>query len=147
MSMRPMLACATAILVLFSALAAAMDTEQAFDDPTQQERYVQLTKEFRCPKCRSESIADSSIEVSRDLRRQVKELIQAGKTDDEIRQYMTDRYGEYLLYKPAVNSKTWVLWAAPVLLLVGGCGIAFVVISRKSKLPDTDPADPGLGAS
>lgn len=147
MNKRSLWACMTAVVMLFSTLAAAMDTQQAFSDPLLQERYVQLTKEFRCPKCRSETIADSSIEVSRDLRRQVKELIEAGKTDEEIRQYMVARYGDYLLYKPPMNTRTWLLWAAPVLLLVGGIGTAFVVIARKSKLPDTDPADPGLGAS
>lgn len=147
MSKRLLWASMTALVMLFGQPAIAMDTEQAFSDPVQQERYNQLTREFRCPKCRSETIADSSIEVSRDLRRQVKELIEAGKSDAEIRDYMTERYGEYLLYKPPMNTRTWLLWAAPVLLLGGGIATAFIVIARKSKLPDTDPADPGLGAS
>jgi cytochrome c-type biogenesis protein CcmH len=71
----------------------------------------------------------------------------AGKSDEEILQFMTERYGEYVLYKPPLSSRTWLLWAAPVVLLVGGIVAAFVVIARKARLPDTDPADPGLGTS
>ena len=74
-------------------------------------------------------------------------MMAAGKSDQEIFQHMTDRYGDYVLYKPPVNSRTWLLWGAPVLLLVVGVAAAAFVIARKSKLPDTDPADPGLGAS
>lgn len=148
MSVRsPLLACMVVLAVLFAPVASAMDTQPAFEDPAMQERYQRLTEQFRCPKCRSETIADSSIPVSADLRRQVRELMQAGKTDDEIRQYMADRYGDYLLYKPPMTPRTWLLWAAPILLLGGGIVAAFVVIARKSKLPDTDPADPGLGVS
>lgn len=135
-------------LQLFAGHAVwSMDTERAFEDPVQQERYQQLTQEFRCPKCRNETIADSAIPVAADLRRQVKELMQAGKTDEEIYQYMADRFGDYLLYNPPVTPRTWILWAAPVLLLGGGMIAAFIVIARKSRLPDTDPTDPGLGAS
>jgi cytochrome c-type biogenesis protein CcmH len=82
-----------------------------------------------------------------DLRRQLRELMAAGKSDQEILTYMTDRYGDYVLFKPPVTPRTWLLWAAPALLVIGGAIVAFIVISRKSKLPDTDPADPGLGAS
>ncbi len=137
------LTCALAIAMP----AVGMDTERAFDDPALQERYQQLTSEFRCPKCRSETIADSSIPVSADLRRQVRELMEQGKSDAEIRQYMADRFGDYLLYKPPVTGRTLLLWGAPFLVLIGGIAIAIIVIIRKSKLPDTDPADPGLGAS
>jgi cytochrome c-type biogenesis protein CcmH len=72
----------------------------------------------------------------------------AGKTDEEIIQYMTDRYGDYVLYKPRFAGKTLLLWLAPGLLVLGGAAVAAVVVVRKSRLPsDTDPADPGLGAS
>jgi cytochrome c-type biogenesis protein CcmH len=138
---------ACSLVLLIATPARGMDTERAFADPAQQERYQRLTEQFRCPKCRSETIADSAIPVSADLRRQVRELMEQGKSDEEIRQYMTDRFGEYLLYRPPVTPRTWLLWAAPFLILGGGIGIAVIVIARKSKLPDTDPADPGLGAS
>lgn len=136
-----------ALLLLTGTLAFGMDAEIAFDDPVQLERYNRLNQQLRCLKCRFESIADSPLPIAADLRRQVKELMIAGKSDEEILQFMTDRYGEYVLYKPPLSSRTWLLWAAPVVLLVGGVAAAFVVIARKARLPDTDPADPGLGTS
>lgn len=136
-----------AILGLFGLQALAIDKAPAFEDPAQQARYERLTRELRCLQCRSETIADSNAQLAADLRRQLRELMAAGKSDQEIMQYMTARYGDYVLYKPPVAPRTWLLWAAPALLLIGGGIVAAIVISRKSKLPDTDPADPGLGAS
>jgi cytochrome c-type biogenesis protein CcmH len=136
-----------AIVILFSQAVFAIDSAPAFDDPVQQARYERLARELRCLVCRSETIADSNAQLAADLRRQLRELMAAGKSDAEIMQYMTDRYGDYVLYKPPLAPRTWVLWAAPVLLLVGGGVAAAIVIARKSRLPDTDPADPGLGAS
>ena len=136
-----------AILTLFGFQAIAIDRAPAFEDPVLQARYERLARELRCLQCRSETIADSNAQLAADLRRQLRELMAAGKSDQEIMQYMTDRYGDYVLYKPPVSPRTWLLWAAPALLVVGGGIVAFIVISRKSKLPDTDPADPGLGAS
>ncbi|GFE86717.1 cytochrome c-type biogenesis protein [Steroidobacter agaridevorans] len=136
-----------AILALFGLQALAIDKAPAFEDPVQQARYERLARELRCLQCRSETIADSNAQLAADLRRQLRELMAAGKSDQEIMQYMTDRYGDYVLYKPPVAPRTWLLWAAPALLVIGGGIVAAIVISRKSKLPDTDPADPGLGAS
>jgi len=138
------------LLALFIALcvqpALAIDTAPAFDDPALQARYNKLIHELRCVQCRSQSIADSNVGLAADLRREVRELIAAGKSDQEILTYMTDRYGEYILYKPPLNSTTWLLWAAPVLLLVIGGTAAAVVIVRKSRLPDDD-AETSSGAS
>lgn len=128
-------------------LAFAIDTAPAFADPAQQARYERVIRELRCLVCRSETIADSNATLAADLRRQVREMMTAGKSDQEIFQHMVDRYGDYVLYKPPLAARTWLLWGAPILLLVGGATIAAFVIARKSHLPDTDPADPGLGAS
>ena len=141
-----------ALLVIVAALlstqlALAIDTAPAFSDPAQQARYERIIHQLRCLQCRSESIADSGVTLAADLRRQVREMMAAGKTDDEIYQHMVDRYGDYVLYNPPLTARTLALWGGPILLLVVGAGIAVFVISRKSKLPDTDPADPGLGAS
>jgi cytochrome c-type biogenesis protein CcmH len=135
------------IATLCVSSAYAIDPAPAFDDPALQARYEHLARDLRCLQCRSETIADSNALLARDLRRQLQELIAAGKSDEEIIQYMTDRYGDYVLYKPPLAPHTWLLWAAPILLLVGGGVAAAVVIARKSRLPETDPADPGLGAS
>jgi cytochrome c-type biogenesis protein CcmH len=136
-----------ALLTVFGLQAFAIDKAPAFEDPVQQARYERLSRELRCLTCRTETIADSNAQLAADLRRQLRELMAAGKSDQEIKTYMTDRYGDYVLYKPPVTPRTWLLWAAPVLLVIGGGIVAVIVISRKSKLPDTDPADPGLGAS
>jgi cytochrome c-type biogenesis protein CcmH len=136
------------LLALFCLQTAlAIDKAPAFEDPAQQTRYEKLSRELRCLQCRSETIADSNAQLAVDLRRQLRELMAAGKSDKEIMQYMTDRYGDYVLYKPPVVPRTWLLWAAPVLLVLGGGIAAAITIRRKSKLPDTDPSDPGLGAS
>jgi cytochrome c-type biogenesis protein CcmH len=141
-----------ALLVIVAALlctqlAFAIDTAPAFSDPAQQARYERIIHQLRCLQCRSESIADSGVTLAADLRRQVREMMAAGKSDEEIYQHMVDRYGDYVLYKPPLAARTLLLWGGPILLLVGGAAIAVFVIARKSKLPDTDPADPGLGAS
>lgn len=136
-----------AIITLFGLQAFAIDKAPAFADPVQQARYERLSRELRCLVCRSETIADSNAQLATDLRRQLRELMAAGKSDQEIMKYMTDRYGDYVLYKPPVSPRTWLLWAAPALLVIGGGIVAFFVISRKSKLPDTDPDDPGLGGT
>ena len=138
---------AATVLALFCFSAFAIDTAPAFEDPALQARYEHVVRELRCLQCRSESLMDSNMQLAFDLRRQVRELIAAGKTDQEIFTYMTDRYGDYVLYNPPLRPRTWLLWAAPVLLVLGGGIAAAIVISRKSKLPDTDPSDPGLGAS
>jgi cytochrome c-type biogenesis protein CcmH len=109
-------------------LAFAIDNAPAFTDPAQQARYERVIRELRCLVCRSETIADSNATLASDLRRQVREMMAAGKSDDEIFQHMVDRYGDYVLYKPPMAPRTWLLWGAPILLLI-------------------DPADPGLGAS
>ncbi|MBB6092163.1 cytochrome c-type biogenesis protein CcmH [Povalibacter uvarum] len=124
--------------MLLASFAHAIDTAPAFADPAQQARYERIARELRCLQCRSETIADSNASLAEDLRRQLRELIAAGKTDAEIMTYMTDRYGDYVLYRPPVKSNTWLLWAAPALLVLGGGVIAVVVILRKSKLPDDD---------
>jgi cytochrome c-type biogenesis protein CcmH len=135
------------IALLCAQLAFAIDTAPAFADPEQQARYERVIRELRCLVCRSETIADSNATLASDLRRQVREMMAAGKSDQEIFQHMVDRYGDYVLYKPPMAPRPWLLWAGPILLLLGGGAIAAFVIARKSHLPDTDPADPGLGAS
>ena len=137
----------TLAALLYVQLAFAIDTAPAFSDPEQQARYERVIRELRCLQCRSESIADSGVQLAADLRRQVREMMAAGKSDQEIFQHMVDRYGDYVLYKPPLAARTLLLWGAPILLLLGGGAIAAFVIARKSHLPDTDPADPGLGAS
>ena len=132
------------IALMWSVVAFAIDTAPAFEDAALQARYEKLTHELRCLVCRSETIADSNAPLAADLRRGVAEQMRAGKSDDDILKYMTDRYGDYVLYTPPVVARTWLLWGAPVLFLFAGAVIAIITISRKSRLPENDPRDPGL---
>lgn len=133
-----------ALLALLLCVPAvhAIDSAPAFEDEAMQDRYEALIRELRCVQCRGQSIADSNVFLAADLRKQVRALMAAGKTDQEILTYMTDRYGDYILYTPPVVPRTLLLWAAPVLLVIIGAVVAGVVILRKSRLPHIDPADP-----
>lgn len=137
----------SAALILWLQTAFAIDTAPAFEDPVLQARYEHLARELRCLQCRSETIADSNASLAEDLRRQLRELIAAGRTDQEIMTYMTDRYGDYVRYRPPLKSNTMLLWAAPVLLLLIGGTVAAVVIVRKSRLPDDDLPEDDRGRS
>ncbi len=117
-------------LLMMSCNTYAVDTHQ-LPDPKQQESYETLTKELRCLVCQNQTIADSNAELAGDLRRQVYEMLQQGKSKQEIIQFMTDRYGDFVLYKPPFKGKTSVLWIAPVVFLLMGLITVFFVIRRK----------------
>jgi cytochrome c-type biogenesis protein CcmH len=138
---------AALLLSLSISVAFAIDDAPAFDDPALQARYDSLIRELRCLTCRNYPIADSNVPLAADLRRQVRELIAAGKTDQEVLDYMTARYGDYVLYDPPLTPRTWLLWAAPALLVLVGGAVAAAVIVRKSRLPQTDLTDADTGAS
>lgn len=127
-----------ALLALVTQFAHAIDTAPAFADAPRQERYEHLIRQLRCLQCRSETIADSNAALASDLRRQVRESIAAGRTDEEILKFMSDRYGDYVLYTPPVKPETWLLWGTPVLLILIGGAWAGVVIVRRSRLPDNE---------
>jgi len=129
------------LLAALTLPAWAVDTQVAFEDPKQQARYEVLTQELRCPMCQNNSIADSNAGIAADLRAELRGLIAAGKSDDEIRAFMTARYGDFVLYKPPVTPRTYLLWASPVLLLVGALSIAAIVIVGRSRRPFDPDAD------
>ena len=129
------------VLMAMSATVLAIDTEAAFPDAALQARYEHLIRELRCVQCQNQSIADSPVGLASDLRREVKELIAVGTSDAQIKRYMTDRYGDFVLYDPPWTPRTYVLWAAPVLLLLATLGVAGRVIVRRSKAPVDFDAD------
>lgn len=126
--------------LLLAAQALAIDTGGAFEDPAEQERYERLIRDLRCLVCQNQSIADSNATLASDLRREVRELMIAGQSDDQIRVFMTDRYGDFVLYRPPVRPRTWLLWSAPALLLLGGIGIAAFVVLRRVRAAQANPA-------
>lgn len=131
------LAALMAALVVASA-AFAIDTTR-FEDPEKQAQYQRMTHELRCMQCLNTSIADSQVDLAADLRNEVRDLVQAGKTDEEIRQFMVDRYGEFILFRPR---SLW-LYITPVVFLLIGVFVAVRVIRQKSKLvaADNSPVD------
>jgi cytochrome c-type biogenesis protein CcmH len=139
---------ALCLIFLFASLAnaAAIDSEVTFSDPVLLKRYQHLTRELRCPKCQNEAISDSNAPVAADLRREVRNLLAQGKSDDEIVRFLTDRYGDFVLYNPPFAARTVVLWIAPSLALMVALGVAIVVIRRRSHLPIDDSPDAGAGA-
>lgn len=126
--------------MLLAMQALAIDTGRAFEDPEQQARYELLIKDLRCLVCQNQSIADSNASLASDLRREVREMMIAGQSDEQIRDFMTARYGDFVLYRPPVSPRTWLLWSAPVLLLLGGLGIAAMVVMRRMRAAKANPA-------
>jgi len=125
--------------VLFAGSALGIDAER-LDDPVLQQRYEHLTRELRCLVCQNETIADSTASLAADLRREVREMMKEGKSDAEIRAFLTERYGDFVLYLPPVSPRTWLLWAAPALLLLGGVAVAALVIRRRARTARANPA-------
>ena len=125
------------LLALSAAPAFAIDITQ-FDDPVKQEQYLRLTKELRCMQCLNTSIADSQVDLAADLRKEVRDLVNEGKSDDEIRKYMVDRYGEFILFRPLTNARNMWLWLAPVIFLAIGAIVAFRILRQRSKLVEQD---------
>jgi len=128
----------TALLLAFAGHALAIDTEKAFDDPALQARYEHINRELRCLVCQNQTIADSNATLAQDLRREVREMIAAGRTDDEIREFMLARYGDFVLYRPRLTATNFLLWAAPVLLLLVGSFIGIRYVRRQAALADAD---------
>ncbi len=118
------------LFLMTSTSSYAVDYRQ-LSDPKQQENYETLTKELRCLVCQNQTIADSNAELAADLRRQVYEMLEKGQSREEIVQFMTDRYGDFVLYKPAFKGKTTLLWIAPILFLLLGLSTVFFFIRRK----------------
>ncbi len=120
--------------------APALDAYGQLEDPALQARYEHITQELRCLVCQNESIADSNVELAADLRRQVREMLVAGKSDDAIFTFMTDRYGEFVRFRPPVEPKTLLIWGAPFIMLVLGVTIIYRVARQRSRLPlDDEP--------
>ena len=123
--------------------AFAVDNTPPLADPAQQQRYLDLTHEFRCMQCQNEALADSQVSLAGDLRLEIHDLIQQGKTDDQIRDYLVARYGEFILFRPRMSARNAWLWAAPGVLLLVGAVIAVRVLRRRSRLPINE--DDNLG--
>ena len=118
-------------LLILSGIACAGVEFREFANPEQQAAYENLTSELRCLVCQNQTIADSNAELAADLRRQVYEMLQQGKSKQDIAQFMTDRYGDFVLYNPPFKLKTGLLWIGPAAFLLIGLISVFLFTRRK----------------
>jgi len=126
---------ALALAVLLLGASAVAQEPPRFDDPVQEQRYKDLTEELRCTVCQNQNLADSDAQLARDLRDEIYDMMVAGRSDDEIKTFMVERYGDFVLYRPPVQGNTFALWAIPgVLLLIGAIAVFFVVRGRNRRL-------------
>jgi cytochrome c-type biogenesis protein CcmH len=132
---RPLLA---ALLWLATLPAFAQAGQQAdaaplqFQNASEEARFHELTLQLRCVMCQNQSLADSNALIALQLRREVLDLMRQGKSNDDIKQYLVQRYGEFVLYKPRFESSTWLLWAGPGLVLLGGAGVVLAIVRRRT---------------
>lgn len=119
---------------------AAIDTYE-FADDAERARFRELTQELRCPKCQNQDIADSNAPIATDLRREIYRMLGEGKSNQQIIDFMVDRYGDFVRYKPALTGKTAVLWFGPLALLVGGVVLIGVIVGRRRRVPQAEGAD------
>ncbi|MDI9239607.1 cytochrome c-type biogenesis protein CcmH [Lysobacter sp. LF1] len=124
-------------LVLSSGAAFAQVATDAnpltFNSPAEEKRFHALVSELRCVMCQNQSLADSNAQIAVDLRREVLELMRQGKNDAQIKDFLVARYGEFVLYRPQVESKTWLLWFGPAVVLLGGGLIVIGAVRRRSR--------------
>jgi cytochrome c-type biogenesis protein CcmH len=134
------------LLLVVAVPVLAIDAEPPLPNSADQARYVALTRELRCLKCVGETVADTPAMFAVDIRRQVREMVQANKSDEDIRQYMVDRYGEIILLRPRWSLRNAWLWLAPAVFLLGGAVIGWRIVRQRRALldDDLDPVDEGV---
>jgi cytochrome c-type biogenesis protein CcmH len=126
-----------------TALAQPNEAPLTAADPVLEARVMKIAAELRCLVCQNQTIADSHADLAVDLRNQVREMLKKGQTQDQIIEYMTARYGDFVLYRPPVKNTTALLWFGPAVLLVGGIAVLITVLRRRSRLA-ADRFEPDL---
>lgn len=130
------------MLALASFAALAKEAPPAAADPELEQRVMELADELRCLVCQNQTIADSHAELAIDLKNQVREKLASGMSNQDVINYMVERYGDFVLYRPPVKGATWLLWFGPFLLLVGGIAVLVMKLKRRrpaeEALPDAD---------
>jgi cytochrome c-type biogenesis protein CcmH len=123
----------------FSVAQLRRPTSNDPPDPAVEERLTKLSRELRCLVCQNETLADSRADLAEDLRDEIRDQIRAGKTDQEIVAFLTQRYGDFILYRPPVRPKTYLLWFGPFILLLTGLAILFRYVKRRRDLIEEAP--------
>jgi cytochrome c-type biogenesis protein CcmH len=127
------------LLLTLSVSASAKEAAPSAADPVLEERVMKLSKELRCLVCQNETLADSRADLAVDLRGQIREQMQAGKSDQEIIAYLTQRYGKFILYNPPIDPTTYLLWFGPFALLLAGLAVLFRYLKRRRELIIDEP--------
>jgi cytochrome c-type biogenesis protein CcmH/NrfF len=127
-----------ALLALFFCTALfAKEAESITADPVLEARVMKLSEELRCLVCQNQTIADSQAGLAIDLKNQVREQLRQGRADKEVIDYMVQRYGDFVLYRPPLKTTTWLLWGGPFLLLLGGASLLlYSLTKRKAQIKD-----------
>jgi cytochrome c-type biogenesis protein CcmH len=128
------------ILVLISLGAPALAKEaKPVEDPQIEQRMQALTQQLRCLVCQNETLADSRADLAEDLRKEIREQMKAGKSDQEIIAFLTQRYGDFVLYKPPVKATTYLLWFGPFVLLLGGTLLLYRYLKHRREIIHDQP--------
>ena len=122
----------SALCILNLSLSFAKDAAPLADDPVVEQRLISISEEMRCLVCQNESLAGSRSDLANDLRREIRTLIKEGKSDDQIRSFMVERYGDFVLYRPPVKPITWLLWIGPFMILLIGIAGLFMYLRRRN---------------
>jgi cytochrome c-type biogenesis protein CcmH len=129
---------ASLLLVLACGMSYAKEAPPLAEDPAVEKRMIAISEEMRCLVCQNESLAASQADLAQDLRRELRSLIKEGKSDEEIKQFMVSRYGDFVLYRPRLQSTTWLLWTGPFILLIAGVAVLVAYLRRRSRVvPET----------
>jgi cytochrome c-type biogenesis protein CcmH len=121
------------------AMAQVQEEERPSDDPVIEQRLAKLSKELRCLQCQNQTLADSPAGLAADLRREIREQMKAGKSDQEIIAFLTQRYGDFILYRPRITYTTYLLWFGPFILLLAGLYVLFRYIKQRRDLIPEQP--------
>jgi cytochrome c-type biogenesis protein CcmH len=130
-----------ALLVLNPLWVFALDVTPQLSTPEKQELYEELTHQLLCLQCTGQTVAETPAKFAVDIRRQVREMVEAGKTEAEVRQYMVERYGELILLKPLWNAANSWLWLGPGIFLLGGMYVAWRILRQRSELLASDTSE------
>jgi len=149
--MRPLAAILLALLLSVAAVVAMPALAQAnrqadatplqFRDANEEARFHALAAELRCVMCQNQSLADSNALIALELRREVLGLMREGRSDGEIKDFLVQRYGEFVLYQPKVEGRTWLLWLGPIVLLLAGAGVVVAIVRKRTPPAVAAPDD------
>ena len=128
-----------ALLLLLLPVAAAEEAQPLADDPALEKRVMALAENLRCLVCQNETVAGSHSDLAADLRQQIREQMQAGKSDQEIITFMTERYGDFVLFLPPVKMTTYLLWFGPFILLTAGVIVQYIYLKRRRERAGAQP--------